>query len=60
MLNRKTIVTALVIAQAGGVVMEMFAARHSLSIRSLFRALAVLHWCNIADVEKICRVPPSS
>jgi hypothetical protein len=36
MLNLKTIVTALVIAQAGGAVMEMFAARHSLSIRSLF------------------------
>jgi len=40
MLIQKTIVTALVIAGAGGAVMGMFAARHSLSIRSLFRALA--------------------
>jgi hypothetical protein len=30
MLNQKTIVTALVIAQAGGAVTEMFAKRHSL------------------------------
>jgi hypothetical protein len=40
MLNQKTIVTALVIAQAGGAIMEMLAARHSLSIRSLLHALA--------------------
>jgi hypothetical protein len=40
MLNQKTIVTALVIAKARGAAMEMFAARHSLSIRSLFHALA--------------------
>jgi hypothetical protein len=39
-INQKTIVTALVIAQAGGGIMEMFAARRSLSIWSLFRALA--------------------
>jgi hypothetical protein len=31
MLNQKTIMTALVIAQAGGADVEMFAARHSLS-----------------------------
>jgi hypothetical protein len=48
----KTIVTALVIAQAGDTIMEMLL--QGTHCRQGYHSAhwQVLHWCNVADIEK--------